>query len=47
MQNKIKFISKEAADIFMVLTKLLTKHVNGQHIIKRPSFGTIYATMNM
>lgn len=34
MQNKIKFISKEAADIFMVTTKLLTKHANGQHIIK-------------
>lgn len=34
MQNKIKFISKEAANIFMVTTKLLTKHANGQHIMK-------------
>lgn len=34
MQNKVKFISKEAADIFMVPTELLTKHANGQHIIK-------------
>lgn len=34
MQNKIKFIGKEAADIFMVPTKLLTKQANGQHIMK-------------
>lgn len=34
MQNKIKFIRKGAADIFMVPTKLLTEHANGQQIIK-------------
>lgn len=34
MQNKIKYTSKGAADIFMVPTELLTKHANGQCITK-------------
>lgn len=45
MQNKVKFISKEAADIFMVPT--VKKACKWTAYNKRPSFGTIYAIMNM
>lgn len=34
MENKIKYISEGAADIFIVPTELLTKHANGQCVIK-------------
>lgn len=34
MQNKIKYTSEGAADIFMVPAKLLTKHANGWCVIK-------------